>query len=272
MNQGQKILFTDLDGTLLNDSKNVSAENISAIEQALKQGHAVVLTTGRPLAGTKDLIRELNLNKEGCYAITYNGGLIMDCHNEIPIFKTTIPLSQVYYIFEQAKKFGLHCQTYSDTHVLSLTKTPELDSYVKRTTVPCIIDPDFLDNMTEEPVKVLMIDYNNRQKLSDYRTSMAEWAKDKISMFFSSEDYLEHVSLGISKGAAITFLCHYLSIPLTHTIAIGDAENDIPMLQTAQIGAAMQNATYEVQKIADYITENDNNHSGVAEIIRKFML
>ena len=66
-------------------------------------------------------------------------------------------------------------------------------------------------------------------------------------------------------------MCNYLQIPLAHTIAVGDAENDIPMLAAAGLGAAMCNGTEEVKKHAGYITTADNNHSGVAEIITKFM-
>lgn len=52
----------------------------------------------------------------------------------------------------------------------------------------------------------------------------------------------------------------------------GDAENDISMIRAAHIGCAMRNAEEEVKQAADYITENDNNHDGVAEIIHKFVL
>lgn len=85
-------------------------------------------------------------------------------------------------------------------------------------------------------------------------------------------EYLEHVAPGIDKGSAVRFLCEYTGIPLCNTIAAGDAENDISMIRAAHIGCAMRNAEEEVKQAADYITENDNNHDGVAEIIHKFVL
>lgn len=76
----------------------------------------------------------------------------------------------------------------------------------------------------------------------------------------------------LTKGSAVRFLCEYTGIPLCNTIAAGDAENDISMIRAAHIGCAMKNAEEEVKQAADYITENDNNHDGVAEIIHKFVL
>ena len=66
--------------------------------------------------------------------------------------------------------------------------------------------------------------------------------------------------------------CELLQIPLANTVAAGDQENDISMIEAAAVGAAMKNATDAVKASADYITENDCNHSGVAEILRKFIL
>jgi len=271
MKSDSKILFTDLDGTLLDDKKDITAENREAIFNALHKGHSIVITTGRPLAAALPMIRDLQLDQDGCYAITYNGGLLYNCYKKIPVYKETIPLSYVRYIFKQAEAFHLHCQTYSDTHVLSNIYNQELEYYVKEIHIPYCIKPGFLDTLTEEPVKVMTIDLTSTDNLCRYRTFMADWAKDKISIFFSGKGYLEHVMKDVSKGRAMKILCRHLNIPLENAIAVGDAENDISMLQTAAIGIAMVNADSKVKKHADFVTKSDNNHSGVAEIIKKFL-
>ena len=126
--------------------------------------------------------------------------------------------------------------------------------------------------LKSEPVKVLVVNYENKEHLRDYLEKTADFADGKINRFFSSNEYLEHVAPGIDKGSAVRFLCEYTGIPLCNTIAAGDAENDISMIRAAHIGWAMRNAEEEVKQAADYITENDNNHDGVAEIIHKFVL
>jgi hypothetical protein len=79
------------------------------------------------------------------------------------------------------------------------------------------------------------------------------------------------VRKGTSKGAAVHWLCNYLDIPIENSVAAGDSENDISMIEAAGTGCAMQNATEACKNAADYITKLDCNHSGVAEIIEKFL-
>lgn len=74
------------------------------------------------------------------------------------------------------------------------------------------------------------------------------------------------------KGTGAQYLVKLLNIPHTSTVAIGDEQNDIPMIQSAHIGIAMKNGIDDIKKAADYVTENDNNHDAIAEVIEKFIL
>ena len=67
-------------------------------------------------------------------------------------------------------------------------------------------------------------------------------------------------------------LTRILNMPLDSTVAVGDEENDISMIQTAHIGVAVKNGIPEIRNVADYVTENDNNHDAIAEVIEKFVL
>ena len=67
-------------------------------------------------------------------------------------------------------------------------------------------------------------------------------------------------------------MAEYLKVPPEDTIAVGDAENDILMIQSAGLGAVMQNAGEDIKQYGDYITKKNNNEGGVAEVIEKFML
>lgn len=98
-----KILFTDLDGTLLNRDKKISSENLEAIDYASRQGNITVISTGRSLSSALPYIEELASVQKQSYAITYNGGLIYDCTSQKILYKKTIPLPYVQYIFQQAK-------------------------------------------------------------------------------------------------------------------------------------------------------------------------
>ena len=124
-----------------------------------------------------------------------------------------------------------------------------------------------------DPIKILFVDLKDRSRLERFREHMKDFSERfHLDMFFSCDQYLEFLPEGINKGSGIRFLCDYLNIPLDNTLAAGDAENDITMLQTVKLPCVMKNARPEMYAYGAYITEHDNNHSGIAEIIEKFML
>lgn len=266
-----KILFTDLDGTLLNDDKTISEENLAAIRRASQKGHLVVVNTGRSLSSAEPFLRTLAPVLTDCYVITYNGGMIYDYTRQKIIYKKTLPLPYVRYIFQQAEKFNIHCQTYEKNYVVAPRDCPELRQYQEHTSLDVHVDPNLPEHLYEEPMKVLTSCLDNHKLHDAYRSSMESWAKGKISLFYSSEYYLEHVPEGVSKGSAIHALCDYLQVPVSDTFAAGDAENDISMLEEAGVGICMANGSVQTKNCAGYITHHDNNHGGIAEIIEKFI-
>ena len=125
----KKILFLDLDGTLLNDKKEITKENLTAIEKAIDAGHVVVVTTGRPKAGITAQIKALKLDRPGCYAIAANGATIFNTHTGEMIYENGVPREHLRYAFEEAYKFGVFPQTYTRDGVLAERDTAELHYY-----------------------------------------------------------------------------------------------------------------------------------------------
>lgn len=270
--QTSKILFTDLDGTLLDDEKNISQENRQAISRALSQGHRIVVASGRPLVSARAQSEKLGLNTDGCYVISYNGACIYDFGRKQILFSKAVPLDRLREIFDAAYSYGIHAQTYSDTNVLSERDNACIQNYSRTTGVPMEIVPDVPAALSHSPYKVLFIHESDRNLLERFRRDMQKRYLDQFHLFFSDKLYLELVTAGVSKGAAVETLCQLLSVPIANSIAVGDAENDISMIQAAHTGAVMANASDRIKQFGNYITEADNNHSGVAEVIRKFLL
>ena len=92
----------------------------------------------------------------------------------------------------------------------------------------------------------------------------------ELDCFFSCQAYLEIVPIGMSKGKAVQMLSHIMNVPITNTVAVGDAANDISMIEAAGVGIAMANATDEVKAAANAVTQRDNNHDGIAEVIQRY--
>ena len=267
----RKILFVDLDGTLLKNDKTISAANKRAVHQVLDAGHYVALATGRAIANGRKIAKDLGLAKTGCYIMAYNGSVIYDCSADCILAEKRLPIEYAEYLVSEAKKAGIYIQTYSDSQVLAMKHCKELEFYTKRTGMSYRIEKDIWSMLNEEPPKMLLIDLNGQEKLKKFQADHREWEKGRCTSFFSCDEYLEYCPLGATKGYGVEYLEKFLNISKGNTISVGDQENDIPMLQAAHIGCAMKNAEEKVKEIADYVTEHDNNEDGVAEVIEKFI-
>ena len=269
----QKALFLDLDGTLLNDKKEISSKNKEALFAMIREGHHVVLATVRALPSALLQAKKLGLYREGCFLIAYNGGLLYDTGKQKVIAKTSLPLPLVADIFREAEKRDIHIQTYDDEAVLVEARcaTENVKKYCALTAMDYRVIPGIY-SLQQEPVKLLSINFEHRAPLETFQTWLITHYGTQIEAFFSCKEYLEVVGTGVSKGSALLQMAELLRIPRENTYAAGDEVNDIPMLKAAYVGIAMQNATDETKAAADYITKHDNNHDGIAEVIEKLIL
>ena len=267
-----KILFLDLDGTLLNDEKQITEGNQRALLDALNAGHKIVISTGRALSCAIELAERLHFTWDGCYVIAYNGSCVYDMFHRQTVFQKTIPMEYVRFLLNRAKELGIHAHTYSDTQVVTEQENADLQQYVHNTQMTYQLVEDACAALDHDPCKVLIVNYLERQPIEAYQSSILEWAKEKVDHYFSCDQLLEIVPPDVSKGNAIRILCQKLEIPIENTISAGDADNDISMLQTTHISVVMKNAAPHMYQYATYITEHDNNHDGIAEVIHKFLL
>lgn len=267
-----KIIFSDLDGTLLDDNKKISKADMTAIRRAIDAGHRFVIATGRPHTSAYKVATELGLNFKGMYIISFNGAQIYECGSCKVVYRAAVPMDIVHELFDFAHKNQIHIHTYMDGKVASLEHTKEMQWYLDRTNIGGWSGEDLFDRMTEEPCKCIMVDVESRERLEKYKKLLAERYQNKISFTMTCDQYLESMCYGVSKGSAILRLAELLDVPVEDTIGCGDEENDIEMIRAAGVGVAMCNARDTVKEVADYITIRDNNHSAMEEIIEKFVL
>lgn len=267
-----KILFTDLDETLLRSDKTISSQDLASIRAITEHGHKFVVATGRPLYSAYKLCREYDFVGPGFYIIASNGSVIYDCSTESVIHRNSVPSEYVAHILDTVHEAGIHVHTYTDEHVVSRHETKELKNYSSRIKMPYRVMPDLPHSLPYDPPKVIAISDLGRKVLVPLRDKLAPWAEGKISMCFSLDTLLEFLPLNSSKGNGVKQLCELLGIPVSQAIACGDEENDISMIQVAGVGVAMQNSTDQVKIHADYVTHNTNNESAITEVINNFIL
>ena len=266
-----KILFTDLDGTFLDSNKQISDYTRSVLDEWSRAGHKLVLCSGRDMNSVKDVQESLHLDYPGMYLIGYNGGQIWDCDKQETIYKTTLTLEQIAYIQEQAKLADIHFHTYDDAHVIAHHDDKELKRYFRVIHTPVLYAEDVTSVMSEGSCKCLLIDLENHDKLEQFRESLLPYAGDDLTLLFSNPYYLEIFPAIAGKGNAVRNLCSMLEIPIAYSIAAGDAENDLSMIEAAGMGIAMCNGSEEIKKAATTITAQDNDHDGLALVLRDLM-
>ncbi len=267
-----KILFTDMDGTLLLNDSTVSAEMKEALNRLIAAGHKLVLSSGRPLDSMLKVMERAGLFYPGTLAIAYNGSLVYDCINRVPLMEHTVPMEIAADILAASKRHGIHAQVYTEHEVVCEAKTPEVLSYCRKVELPMIIADDPLSVLSRPSYKVLSIHLTDKSRLEALKTEIDARYSDVISAQFSNDQYLEFYSVNAGKGNAILWVCNHFGIPAANSFAAGDAPNDLSMLAAAGTGIAMANADAEVKKAADVVTALDNQHNGLIEIIDQYFI
>lgn len=265
-----KLIALDMDGTLLTSDKKISENTKNALKEAEAKGVKVVLASGRPLSGITRYLAELDLLKSDDYALSFNGGIVVNNKTEEIVTSTLLKGSDLKKIYEISKELDINIHAFSLKEGLI---TPKMSQYTKYECDMNGIDftiKDFNEIKDEEDiVKVMMID--PQEKLDEAIKKLPKYLYDKYSVFKSAPYFLEFTNKEVDKGKGLKKLGEYLGIKQEEMIACGDAGNDISMIKYAGLGVAMKNATDDVKEVSDYITLS-NDEDGIAHIVNKFIL
>ena len=122
--------------------------------------------------------------------------------------------------------------------------------------------------------KVIASDINegplNIAKNNIIKEGLSDWAKGQVQLMFANDKLLEMIPISSGKGTALKWLSEYLGVNIENTMAAGDMENDISMLEVAGVGVAMLNGAPQVKEVADMVTVFDNNNDGLVPILEEF--
>lgn len=271
----RKMVFIDLDGTMMDENKKVSKKNIDAIDTALNKGNIISVCSGRSINGGRYAVDRLPVH-ENLYQIGYHGAFIRNVKNNKIIYKNPMSNEQVKKISDYALERNMFHICFSDRGIFVPNDTSSaFNIYINKVKEEYKVfnTAEDIFKTKKDIYKVMIVSFDDQDKLYDFKDkfkSIEEVIKAKS--FFSSPTYLEYVKKEINKGESLKKLVEYLGEDIKNTVAIGDERNDIELIKYANIGCAMKNARNELKEVADYVTENDYNNSGVAEVIEKFVL
>ena len=258
----------DLDGTLLNSRKEIPPEAVRAIRTVCAAGKTVVFDTGRAVP---ELAEQIALLPEVRYAVFASGAGLYDIREKKTFGLQVIPAALAEQIFAVARPKDLMPQiVLPDADVIQASHMENLEHYHMGVYRPMYekamtLVPDiyaFAASCTEPFLKINLYHADPGERIR----TRAQLGTMDLERVFSEVSSLECSPRGVSKGSGLERLCALLGIPMADCIAVGDADNDIPMLRAAGLGVAMGNAPDHVKTAADRIV-SDQNHGGCAEAI-----
>lgn len=272
-----RILGLDLDGTLLNDQKEICKENKEILQKVNRKQTQIVLCSGRSPDGMQRELEALNLKEEGQYGIALNGGVIFETGTGRIIKKYNMQREAARALIDLGRSLKdiVNIQLYTGDRVYVERWNETTDFYQKATgSHPQLVED--LGRYIDETIKIVFfrhgeIDYS-LNKINALKKQVEPSVPAGTQCVISAPYLVEFFDRKTDKGSGMRQLAQYLGVEPEQILCIGDQENDLPMLRYAGIGAAMANGAAEVKQEADYITHLDNNEGGVAEAVERFIL
>ena len=269
-----KILAFDLDGTLLDDKKQIPEDNLEAIKKAAAQGVQIVPATGRIYKGIPDELKSLPFMR---WFITANGSYLYDAVEDRAAARAEIPVEEALAFYEYADTLGVLYDCYQDNWgYMSADMLEKVPATITDASVKKLIET--LRTPVPELKAYLREKGTGVQKLQLYFDDLDQRARELEALpkrflnlaFSTSMPFnIEINAPDATKGCALLTLCTLLGVDPRDTIALGDGTNDLDMIQKAGIGVAMGNAAPSVLAAADYVTENCDD-AGFASAVYKF--
>ena len=268
-----QLIALDMDGTLLSTSKRVLPSSTEAIGEALLAGKVVAICSGR----SPKMIELDRASYEGVrYAICCNGTILYDLDEHRVLSAAPFDHDVVSRVVAAIGETDAMLDVFSGPRMYcQADQLARMDHYLmgiytglyEATATPV---EDVLATLLDPATSVQKFIYHFADPAE--RERARELVADMpLEIAYSEDASLELSPAGVNKGSGLASLAEILGIPIEGVVAVGDAENDVSMLRAAGLGVAMGNATAEALDAADVVVA-DNDHGGVAEAIRRFLL
>lgn len=262
-----KMFVTDIDGTLLMPGKKISAKNIEAVQKMAAAGVKVVIATGRMYCAALPIAAQLGVDVP---IISYNGALIKSSAGEIinaQYLDTAIFLKLIDFFEER----GWQIQSYSGDVLYVPKRTDNTRFYEELLNVEAHeVGWDGLRGRANDIPKLLSVS-DNADETNLKMSAVKEVFGGQIEITRSAPRFCEFMSLGVSKASAIKILAEKFGIDNGEILAIGDSDNDLPMITSVGCGVAMGNAVPSVLEACPRITDTCEN-DGFAKAVYDYVL
>ncbi|MCE5189251.1 MAG: Cof-type HAD-IIB family hydrolase [Eubacteriales bacterium] len=260
-----RLIALDIDGTLTNQSREVSERNRFAVKNAMDAGICVILATGRGRIATRPIWNLLNMHG---YSIQYGGAMTVHIDSGDILSLHALDSEVIREVLNYSASIGVHAQIYRDDVVIFEKPNAFASKYIDRHSLPFQIDPDIRKKSFRDVPKILAFSEPEREfeVLAAYRERLRGIAQ--VSR--SNPGYIEINCLGVTKATGLKELSALLNIDRSDIVAIGDNYLDQEMIEWAGTGICVADGAEEVKAIADLIIP-PCDQDGVASWIEQYL-
>ncbi|MBV8780603.1 MAG: HAD family phosphatase [Phycisphaerae bacterium] len=259
-----RLVAIDLDGTLLDARKRVSQQTIDGLASAAGKGIRIVIASARPPRSVRAIYQMLKLDT---LQINYNGALIWDEIHRRAVFHRPLDGFLVQEMVELARDY--HEEVIVHLESMDRWSTDRTgDAY--QTETGKMFKPDRVGELTEfyhEPVTKLLF-LGEPRIISRLEDLMVAEFVDRVTIVRTDDELLQVMHPHVSKAKALQKVAKVYGVPDESILAIGDAPNDVGMLQIAGIAVAMGNASPVVKEVVDWIAPSNNDHGVHAALVK----
>ena len=261
------LIAFDMDGTLLNEKKTISLKTKKYLKELSKQGHKIVLASGRPFRSMKKYYEELELDTP---LVCYNGAHVFspkDANFKPVVFE--FPKEIIVDVLKKIKPH-IHNVMCEDEETIWVDKDdPYLDKFFWYENMH-VIYGELADTLTKNPMTCIVQTPFEYRETHEIEQVMEEYP-GLSARFWTGSPYFEIYFEKTSKGAAIEYIANYYNIPKERIIAFGDAENDTEMFKRAGVSVAMVNGKESLKKQAHLVSFKDNDHDGIYHTLKHIL-
>lgn len=265
------MLVLDVDGTLLNDNKEVSKRTLATLRKVQQMGVRIMLASGRPTYGLLGLAKMLELDTYNGYVMAYNGGQVIRAADGEVIFERRINPELIPYLEKKADKNGFGILTYNeDCIVTNMPDNPHIKAEAELNGMKIVYEEHFSIAIDFIPCKCMLVS-DDEEALVGLENHWKRRLDGVLDVFRSEPFFLEVVGCRVNKANTLAAVMEMEGIKTDDIVVFGDGVADVTMLQLASLGIAMGNAPGSVKRCVDYITLS-NNEDGVAVAVEKAFL
>ncbi len=260
-----QMIATDLDGTLLDDNKQISKENQKAVCYAMDKGIVFVPCTGRAVQGITRFPFLVSLQT---LAVAYNGGMIVNLRNNEIVYHCPLQKADDEFIIQAGLTLDTNICVWIDNRLYCNRINAQTLKYGSINGVQPLLFHEYAELPENAVTKILW--YDTEEKIVGYTQSMEKFVSENVTCCTSMPCFLEFFNSRTSKALALAHIADRYHISPKNIMAFGDEKNDMSMLAFAGMGIAMANARDEVKEKADFITLS-NNRNGFAQAVYRFV-